>query len=224
MEMAVEIGEVAENATANQLVMLADEMGKCAVESAVLQTSFSLGNCAMGCDILVDGYNVIKKNLMFQHLEIKNLALARDTLIQQLKNRYRQTPYQVIVVFDGNDTREWVGHDEHIRIIFSCHGQTADSVIARLAIEAREAGREVVLYSDDEEVKQNVVEQGGTFMTTRQLVARLNAAPRDVVIRSQHRQAMRRVYGIDPWYKPDDDLEPSPQVRKKKKKSSRRSH
>ena len=127
------------------------------------------------------------------------------------------------MVFDGDDTREWVGHDEHIRIIFSCYGQTADSVIVRLAIEARGAGRRVILYSDDEEVKQNVVEQGGTFLTTRQLVVRLNAAPRDVEIRSQHRQVMRRVYGIDPSYKPDDDLEPSPQVRKKKKKSSRRS-
>jgi uncharacterized protein len=116
----------------------------------------------MGCDILVDGYNVIKKNLMFQNLEIKNLALARDTLIRQLKNRYRQTPYQVIVVFDGNGTREQVDHDEHVRIIFSLHGQTADSVIVRLAAEARNAGREVILYSDDEEVKQNVVEQGRT--------------------------------------------------------------
>ena len=50
----------------------------------------------MGCIILVDGYNVIKKNLMFQKLEIKSLALARDTLIRQLKNRYRQTPDQVL--------------------------------------------------------------------------------------------------------------------------------
>jgi len=177
----------------------------------------------MGCDILVDGYNVIKKNLMFQNLEIKNLALARDTLIRQLKNRYRQTPYQVIVVFDGNGTREQVDHDEHVRIIFSRHGQTADSVIVRLAAEARNAGREVILYSDDEEVKQNVVEQGGTFLTTRQLAARLNAAPSDVAMRSEHRQMMRRIYGIDPSYKPDDDLEPSRHVRKKKKKSSRRS-
>jgi len=177
----------------------------------------------MGCDILVDGYNVIKKNLMFQNLEIKNLALARDTLIRQLKNRYRQTPYQVIVVFDGNGTREQVDHDEHVRIIFSRHGQTADSVIVRLAAEARKAGREVILYSDDEEVKQNVVEQGGTFLTTHQLAARLNAAPSDVAIRSQHRQMMRRIYGIDPSYKPDDDLEPSRHMHKKKKKSSRRS-
>jgi len=170
----------------------------------------------MGCDILVGGYNVIKKNLMFQNLEIKNLALARDTLIRQLKNRYRQTPYQVIVVFDGNDTREQVDHDEHVRIIFSRHGQTADSVIVRLAAEARNAGREVILYSDDEEVKQNVVEQGGTFLTTRQLAARLNVAPSDVAMRSEHRQMMRRIYGIDPSYKPDDDLEPSRDTRKKK--------
>src|SRR5258708_7512664 len=111
---------------------------------AALQASFSLGSCAMGCIILVDGYNVIKKNLMFQQLEIKNLALARDTLIRQLKNRYRQTPYQVIVVFDGNDTQGRVSHDEHIRIIFSRHDQTADSVIARLAAEAHKAGRQVI--------------------------------------------------------------------------------
>jgi uncharacterized protein len=174
----------------------------------------------MECVILVDGYNVIKKNLMFRQLEIKNLALARDTLIRQLKNRYRQTSCQVIVVFDGNDMQERVAHDEHICIIFSCHNQTADGVIVRLAAESRKAGREVILYSDDEEVKHHVVEQGGTFLTTRQLVARLNAAPSDVAVRSHHRQMMRRVYGIDPSYKPDDDLEPSPQARKKKKKSS----
>ena len=161
---------------------------------------------------------------MFHNLEIKNLALARNTLIRQLKNRYRQTSYQVIVVFDGNDTREQVAHDEYIRIIFSRYDQTADSVIVRLTAEARKVGREVILYSDDEEVKQDVAQQGGTFLTTRQLVARLNAAPRDVAMRSQHRQIMRRAYGIDPSYKPDDDLEPSQQVRKKKKKPSRRNY
>ncbi len=175
----------------------------------------------MGYVILVDGYNVIKKNLMFQQLEIKNLALARDTLIRQLKNRYRQTSYQVIVVFDGNDMQEQVTHDEHIRIIFSQHDQTADSVIIRLAAELRKAGREVILSSDDEEVKYHVTEQGGTFLTTRQLAAQLNAAPSDVAMHSLHRQMMRRVYGIDPSYKPDDDLEPPPRTPKKKKKSLR---
>ena len=43
MEMAVEIGEMAENATANQLVMLADEMGKCAVELQYYRQLFRWG-------------------------------------------------------------------------------------------------------------------------------------------------------------------------------------
>ncbi|GAC1616840.1 MAG: hypothetical protein NVS4B9_06490 [Ktedonobacteraceae bacterium] len=178
----------------------------------------------MGFDILVDGYNVIKNNIMFQMVESKNLAEARNILIKQLKNRYRNTPFRVIVVFDGNDKKEQTLYEDHIRIIFSRHGETADRVIARLAAEARQKGSSVQLYSDDGEVQHNVVEQGGSAHTTHQLTKALNAAPRDVEIRSQHRQAMRRAYGIDPAYKPEDDEEPSygHRGKKKKGKSSRR--
>ncbi|MBA2677127.1 MAG: NYN domain-containing protein [Ktedonobacteraceae bacterium] len=177
----------------------------------------------MGFDILVDGYNVIKNNLMFQMVEAKNLAEARNILIKQLKNRYRNTAYRVVVVFDGNDAREQTMYEDHICIIFSRHGETADRVIARLAAEAHQKGTGVALYSDDGEVKHNVTEQGGSAHTTHQLTQSLNAAPRDIAIRSQHRQAMRRVYGIDPAYKAEDE-NPSPgyRGRKKKGKSSRR--
>src|SRR5262249_54672290 len=149
---------------------------------------------SMGCDILVDGYNVIKNNLMFQVLETKNLGIARSVLVKQLKNRYRQTPFRVIVVFDGNDTQEQVYHDDHIRIIFSRQGETADRVIARLAAEARAHGREILVYSDDLEVQQSVVEQGGKKHTTHNLTKDLNAAPQDVEARVRHRQAMRHAY------------------------------
>src|SRR6185312_10087694 len=162
----------------------------------------------MNSDLLVDGYNVIKNNLMFRSLEIKNPAEARKLLIQQLKSRYRHTTYQVVVIFDGDHTREQVSHDDHVRIIFSRQGETADSVIIRLMAEARKLGRKVEMYSDDEEIRSSVAEQGGSIHTTRQLTTHLNAAPRDVAQRSYHRQAMRRIYGIDPSYKPDDDLEP----------------
>ncbi len=177
----------------------------------------------MSCDILVDGYNVIKNNLMFQMLEIKHLELARAQLIKQLKNRYRHATDRVIVVFDGSDAREQVSHDEHIRIIFSRHGETADSVMVRLAAEARAAGRIVRLYSDDGEVRQNVVEQGGSTHTTRQLTTQLTAPPRDIEIRARHRQAMRRMYGIDPQYKAADEEDYYYQPHKKRKKSPHRS-
>lgn len=172
----------------------------------------------MGFDILVDGYNVIKNNLMFQMVESKNLAEARNILIKQLNNRYRNTPYRVVVVFDGNDKKEQMHYEGPICVIFSRYGETADRVIARLAAEARQKGSGVMLYSDDGEVKHDVLEQGGSAHTTRQLTRALNAAPRDIAIRSQHRQEMRRVYGIDPAYKAEDDEEPYPEHKRKKKK------
>lgn len=178
----------------------------------------------MGFDILVDGYNVIKNNIMFQMVETKNLAEARNILIKQLKNRYRNTAYRVVVVFDGNDKKEQTFYEDHICIIFSRYGETADRVIARLAAEAHQKGTGVKLYSDDGEVQHSVVEQGGSAHTTHQLTRSLNAAPRDIAIRSQHRQAMRRAYGIDPAYKAEDDEEHPSRYRGKKKKgkSSRR--
>ena len=177
----------------------------------------------MGCDILVDGYNVIKNNTIFQLLETRSLAIARDILVKQLKNRYRHTMSRVIVVFDGNGACEQISHDEHIRIIFSRQGETADRVIARLAAEARANGHEIYVYSDDIEVQQSVVEQGGKKYTTHHLTRRLNAPPQDVEARSRHRQAMRHVYGLDPTAKwKDDDEEPPPILRSKRGRRSRK--
>lgn len=168
-------------------------------------------------DILVDGYNIIKNGHSFQSVR-GNLAVGRNLLVTQLLNRYRHTPYQVIVVFDGDSTSEQTSAEQRIRIIFSRRGETADSVIVRLASEARTAGREVEMYSDDGEVRQAVSTQGGAVHSTGQLVSQLNAAPRDVARRSRHRQAMRRKYGLDPKFDPDDEPEPPS---KKHKRSSR---
>lgn len=176
-------------------------------------------------DVLVDGYNVIKNNEMFRAMEIKNRAEARKLLIQQLYRRYRNEMCRVTVVFDGNGAKEEVRHEEHIRVIYSCYGETADRVIMRLAAQARADGHSVEMYSNDQEIRQRVVEHGGQTHTVRQLVTRLNAAPHDVAYRVAYRQEMRRAYGIDPWYKYEDDREPTSgqkqRKKKKKKKSSR---
>lgn len=179
----------------------------------------------MDRDILVDGYNVIKNNLMFQTLVGRNFAYARELLVRQLKNRYRHSVQRITVVFDGDGNREQTIHDEHVCIIFSRYDESADSVIARLAAEAQLAGRAVEMYSDDEEVRTSVAEKGGGVKSTNQLTRSLTAAPQDMASRSLYRQEMRRVYGIDPWAKyKDDDEEPPPQKKhgKKKKKSARR--
>ncbi len=177
----------------------------------------------MGRDILVDGYNVIKRGASFQSLGAKNLAAARDSLITQLVNRYRHTPHQVTVVFDGSDVNEQVTHDRRIRIIFSRAGETADSVIARLAAKARAEGREVEMYSDDREIQRSVTKEGGSARTTGQLTDRLNAPPAHSRRLVRHRQFVRQKYGLDPTKgkDKDDEWEPPRSHRGSKKKGSR---
>lgn len=43
-------------------------------------------------DILVDGYNVIKNNVMFQTLVGNNFSYARELLVRQLKNPIATPP------------------------------------------------------------------------------------------------------------------------------------
>lgn len=176
----------------------------------------------MGRDILVDGYNVIKRDASFQTLSAKSLAEARQLLVNQLGSRYRHTPHQVIVVFDGDGVSEQTIQDRRVRIIYSRAGETADSVIARLAASAQAEGREVELYSDDSEVRQSVVQQGGRVGSTNQLTKHLNAAPAELARLSHHRQQARRQYGLDPTQKYEpDDYQPNSSQKQKKRKTSR---
>ena len=142
-------------------------------------------------EVLVDGYNIIKNSEMFRAMEIKSASEARKLLIKQLHYRYRHDMCRVTVVFDGKGKQEQMSHEQHIRIIFSHAGETADSVIARLAAEARAAGHSVEMYSNDGEVQQRVVEQGGRASSVQQLVTKLNAPARDLTYRVAYRQEMR---------------------------------
>ncbi len=178
----------------------------------------------MGRDILVDGYNVINRDASFQSLGARNLAAARQLLIDKLVNRFRHTPHQVIIVFDGDGASERTVQYRRVRIIFSRAGETADAVIARLATTARSTGREVELYSDDGEVQQAVARQGGSTRSTGQLTNHLNAAPTGLASLSHHRQQVRRQYGLDPRQKYNDDDDEYQSLRspgRKKKKASR---
>jgi predicted RNA-binding protein with PIN domain len=169
----------------------------------------------VGREILVDGYNIIRRNPTFKVAGPTALAAARERLIGQLVSRYRHTPHQVTVVFDGAGNVEQVSTDRRVRIIYSRQGETADSVIARLAKETRAAGREVEMYSDDGEVRDAVSAQGGEARSSEQLATQLNAAPRDVARRFRNRQAVLRRYAAD---NPDTAPEPPHQKGDKKRR------
>jgi uncharacterized protein len=168
-------------------------------------------------DILVDGYNVIKNSGLF-HATGGNLTMAREALLAQLVQRYRHTPHHVIVVFDGKGAHQEETHERRIRVIYSRYGESADSVIARLAAEARRAGREFALYTNDREVQHAAVSHSGSVYPVARLADQFNAPSRDVARKAKHRIVVRRIYGLDPNYDPDDGPDDRPQKKQKKKR------
>ncbi|MHB8780802.1 MAG: NYN domain-containing protein, partial [Candidatus Geothermincolia bacterium] len=102
--------------------------------------------------LLVDGYNVIHADAALERLINHELELAREGLLARLRPLSDLGRYRVVVVFDGAGNRaqsptleKWGG----IEIAFSAAGQSADSLLERLARRLRDMGREVTLATDD---------------------------------------------------------------------------
>ncbi len=159
----------------------------------------------MGREILLDGYNIIKRDPSFQSARQRGLEAARHALIIQLINRYRHTPHRVTVVFDGDAPQEQTTHQQRIRIIFSRAGESADSVIARVAAQARAEGRDVEMFSDDMEVQHSVKSVGGKAQSAAYLTSQLNTPPKHLKRLAEHRRIVRQQYGLDPIRGKDDE-------------------
>ncbi|HEY7349651.1 MAG TPA: NYN domain-containing protein [Ktedonobacterales bacterium] len=147
--------------------------------------------------ILIDGYNVIKNTPELLAVEQRHsLAAARDALVRKLIAKYRHTSHQVVVVFDAQQPRQTEEHVQRIKLIYTCQGESADEVIARLAREGAGRHQLVVVASNDQEVRRAVLEAGGQAATSADLADHLNAPPRLLAQRARYRQSvLRRLEG-----------------------------
>jgi predicted RNA-binding protein with PIN domain len=96
-------------------------------------------------------------------------------------------------------------HEHHIRVIFSRAGESADSVITRLATLAQAQGRDVEMFSDDLDVQHTVKNVGGKTQSANQLTTQLNEPPKHLKRLVQHRRFVRQRYGLDPMRGKDGD-------------------
>ncbi|MGB9499650.1 MAG: NYN domain-containing protein [Dissulfuribacterales bacterium] len=102
----------------------------------------------MSVHIIIDGYNFIRQSAALAQLDQTDLQLGRDALIDQLAAYKRIKRHQITVVFDGSGEFGDKGQEKGIKIKFSRQGETADSVIKRMA--AREKTKALVVSSDRE--------------------------------------------------------------------------
>lgn len=102
--------------------------------------------------IIVDGYNVIRNTPPYRGLaERDDFDAARVALVADVA-AYAAGDFSATVVFDGagNPLSDGTPHDLlGVEVIFSPHGQDADSVIEALSRSARDRGDAVEVVTSD---------------------------------------------------------------------------
>lgn len=102
--------------------------------------------------LIVDGYNIIFAWPEFEALRETGLEHARIKLAEILVNYSAMTDQKVVLVFDAHlvdNNKEKVERiNDKLEIIYTQEGETADSVIERLAGELSSRGKVYVATSD----------------------------------------------------------------------------
>ena len=141
--------------------------------------------------LVVDGYNVIHctpryEKLVYDHSDDPYSSdvhdMARTALINDVA-AFAQGRYEAVIVFDGagNISSERPNLPARgVRIKFSPTGVSADTVVQKLCIEAREEGRACSVVSSDGTIQAVVMGKGVTRISSRMLVDEIKQIDNDV--------------------------------------------
>lgn len=124
--------------------------------------------------LIVDGYNVIGA---WREAEKQSWSLdeSRDRLMHQLQDYSGYAGEEIVLVFDGYQSDRKLRTEEtfgSVTLVFTCHGETADSYIERLVAQTPKYRTVRVATSDGLEQSQ-VLATGATRMTSRELLREL---------------------------------------------------
>ena len=118
----------------------------------------------MALHIIIDGYNLIRNSPELKELDRQDIQLGREALIDYLAAYKKVKPHKITIVFDGVDMP---GHYRHrdrqkgITIKYSRTGESADSVIIRMA--AHEKERALIVSSDREIIRSATANRAATI-------------------------------------------------------------
>ncbi len=127
--------------------------------------------------LIVDGYNVIGA---WREAAKKRYTIdeARDKLTHKLAEYSGYRGLEVVLVFDGyrsdkrNTTLEKVGP---VTVVYTRHGETADSYIERLAVQSPRY-RTIRVATSDGAIQNMALGAGATRITSRELLIELEQA------------------------------------------------
>ena len=126
--------------------------------------------------LLVDGHSMIFDWPDLAAMHARNTAAARGELVKRLTGLQDNTEWTVAVVFDGKGVKASSDGTPHgIAVFYSKSGQTADSIIERLAAKYAK-DYEVTVATNDRLERTTAEAFGSNTISGMQLRAEMESA------------------------------------------------
>ncbi|WP_066366294.1 NYN domain-containing protein [Neobacillus fumarioli] len=126
--------------------------------------------------LLVDGYNMIGAWPELKALKDKDLAAARDRLVERMAEYQAVTGFRVIVVFDAHyvqgTAKTYQNHG--IEVIFTKENETADERIEKMAISLNNRKTQIHVATSDYTEQWSIFGQGALRKSARELLIEMN--------------------------------------------------
>ena len=120
--------------------------------------------------LIVDGHNAIFTIEALANYHQINKEQTREALVSWLQQYQDSTDTQIIVVFDGKGktTSKQGGTNNHVLVIYSSQGVTADTHIEQLAAKYS-TKYEIIVATQDMAIIHAVSESGATVISMQKL-------------------------------------------------------
>jgi len=132
--------------------------------------------------LLVDGYNIIGAWPELSVLKNKDLAAARDALVEKMAEYQGYSGYRVIVVFDAYYVRgtQKKYKDSKVEVIFTRENETADECIERMAIELNNRKTQIYVATSVFTEQWAIFGQGALRKSARELLIEMQGMEKDI--------------------------------------------
>ncbi|MBO8157448.1 MAG: NYN domain-containing protein [Bacillaceae bacterium] len=125
--------------------------------------------------LIVDGYNVIGAWPELKALRDRDLAQARDLLVEKLAEYQAYTGNRVIVVFDAYNVQgiEKKVKSHRVEVIYTREHETADERIEKLVKEIKNIQTQVYVATSDYTEQRTIFAQGALRKSSRELITEI---------------------------------------------------
>lgn len=126
--------------------------------------------------LIIDGYNIIGAWPELRVLRDKDLAAARDLLIEKMAELQAYSGFRVIVVFDAYGVQgiEKKYKNHRVDVLFTKENETADERIEKMAIQLSNRKTQIHVATSDYTEQWAIFGQGALRISARELLSEVN--------------------------------------------------